>query len=49
MREQQSQNASTVEVNDIIEVLWQHNFPNRKQIEVLKVINYFSAVRQATA
>ena len=40
MREQQSQNASTVEVNDIIEVLWQHNFPNRKQIEVLKVINF---------
>ena len=35
-------NTSAIEVNDIMEVLWQHNFPSRKQIEVLQNGNNIS-------
>ena len=34
MRGQQLQNTSTIEVNDIFETMWQHNFSNKQQIEV---------------
>ena len=30
----------TIDVNDILEVLGQNNFPNQKQIELLQIINY---------
>ena len=36
MRGQQSQKSSTIEVNDIFETMWQHNFSNKQQIEVLE-------------
>ena len=31
---------STIDVNDILEVLAQNNFSNQKQIELLHVVNY---------
>jgi hypothetical protein len=33
-------NASTIDVNDILEVLGQHNFSAQKQVELLQIINY---------
>jgi hypothetical protein len=32
--------TSTIDVNDILEVLGQNNFPNQKQVELLQIINY---------
>ena len=41
MKPQKShKNTSAIEVNDIMEVLWQHNFPSRKQIEVLQILDF---------
>jgi hypothetical protein len=40
MRGQQSQKSSTIEVNDIIETMWQHNFSTKQQIEVLEVLDF---------
>ena len=40
MRGQQSQKSSTIEVNDIFETMWQHNFSNKQQIEVLEVLAF---------
>ena len=39
MRGQQSQNTSTIEVNDIFETMWQHSFSNKQQIEILETHN----------
>ena len=45
MRGQQLQNTSTIEVNDIFETMWQHNFSTKQQIEVLEVL-YFAVCKK---
>ena len=36
----QKKHTSTIDVNDILEVLGQNNFSNQKQIDLLQIINY---------
>ena len=40
MNERIKTKTSTIDVNDILEVLGQNNFSNQKQVELLQIINY---------
>ena len=40
MKEIIQKNTSTIDVNDILEVLGQNSFSNQKQIDLLQIINY---------
>jgi len=46
MSERVNTNASTIDANDILEVMSQHNMPNQKQIELLQIVDFILFKKQ---